>query len=149
MKINFTKKQYQILLKIIFCGNWILNAQKIGDDIDEEIESLCSYVKSFAKEFGLEDWIQYDKDMKSFYLTQEKEFEFHDFIEKYEEERFWTELLDRLVARDIRVKYTEEEWKSFDMKEKFEIRMNLEKKYEEEFEKNGLENFKLFFLRNI
>lgn len=129
---------------MIFCGNWVLNAQKF-DDNDEEAENLYSYIKGFAKDFGVEDWVQYDKDSNTFYLSQEKEFEFHEEIEKYHDEAFWNELVDCFVVRDIHAKYSEEEWKNMSIEEKLNVRVDLEKRYDEEFVKNGVDNLHLSF----
>ena len=50
MKINFTKKQYETLLKAVYLGNWMVSStsdEPEGNQFDE----LEEYVFSFAKDF--------------------------------------------------------------------------------------------------
>ena len=53
MKINFTKKQFENLLKLVYLGEWMANAHKT-DDIIEKYREMLFYVFSFAEEFGFE-----------------------------------------------------------------------------------------------
>ena len=53
MKIEFTKEQYENLIKSVYLGNWLVNAIRSGRKGDEhikEFDKIEQYV--FAKDFG-------------------------------------------------------------------------------------------------
>jgi len=70
MKINLTKKQYVLLIKILYLGTWMANAHRTDDKI-EEFEEFEQYILSFSKNFGMEDSVEYDEGLKMFFLTEE------------------------------------------------------------------------------
>jgi hypothetical protein len=62
MNIELSKEQYKTLLKMLYCGEWMLNSYKIKEDkIYEETSELEQHIFSFAKENGLENWVEFDK----------------------------------------------------------------------------------------
>jgi len=69
MKINITKKQYALLIKMLYLGDWMINAIKLPDDRNREVDEFFSYILSFAKEFGMEDMT--DEDEGEFSASRE------------------------------------------------------------------------------
>jgi len=61
MKIFFTKKQYEALIKLVYLGDWMANSCKTGDERDMEIEKVEQYIYSFAKDFGMENLFDQSK----------------------------------------------------------------------------------------
>ena len=148
MKIDLTKEQYENLVKIVYLGNWVVNAIRTGAEGDERIEKYEDteqYIFSFYKDFGLEKYIEYDKEFKEFFPTSELEdnSDTRGYLEDYDNEAFWDELGDRLGDRDFFRKYTEEEIKAMDQKERFLTNQKSIIKYEEEFEKYGIDRLEL------
>lgn len=66
MKIDITKKQYKTLLKLLHLGTWMANAHRTDDRI-EEFDEFEQYVLSFFKDFGMDDSVEYDEDLKMFF----------------------------------------------------------------------------------
>lgn len=78
MKINFTKKQYQDLLRLVYLGNWMANANRTEDEI-KSLNELEGYIFSFAKDFGMRRWADTD-DPEMTYPT--RHFEEESGVEK-------------------------------------------------------------------
>jgi hypothetical protein len=84
MKIELTKKQYKTLLTVMYCGEWVLNSHKKSDDkLSKETIELEQLIFSFAKEAGLDGWIEYYPDMGKYYPTADMEAKNHVYITKY------------------------------------------------------------------
>lgn len=134
MKIDFTKEQYQILMNLVYMGNWVVNSYET--DCDDDYDQLEKYVFSKAGEFSLEELADEEGlPTRKF----EEESEVFDFIDDYDEQSFWDELTQRLAYRDACKKYGEKTIMAMEPEERFPIIEELLEKYEEIFEKNGLE----------
>lgn len=148
MKINFTKKQFENLLKLCYIGNWIANAQRTGtkeDPMIEKYEEIYEYVQSLAPEFGLDEAVQFDKEMNRYFATSkfEEAADTHGLIDEYDENSFWDDLIEYLTNRDFAKVYSEEEVKEMDSKEFFEKREPFEKKWSKEIYDNGIERLEI------
>lgn len=144
MEIKLTKEQYSNLLKLVYLGNWMVNAIRTGTPGDEHIEAfdeLESYMFSFAKAFGFEEYADHDEKNGKVYPTREFEDnpELRDFVDKYDDYTFWMELIGRLALRDLYGKYGDEVSR-MDWRERIELLSPIEKVYSEEFEQNGIDN---------
>src|SRR6266566_4067134 len=106
--IELTKKQFKALLKAVYLGNWMANAQRV-DDKKKDYESIEDYIFSLAPQFGFDKYMDHDEtdDYPTGYFEETTDVdELHD---EYDEETFWNELADRLGERDFFEKYTKEE----------------------------------------
>lgn len=136
MKINFTKKQYKQLLDLVYLGEWTANSSKAGDETNKDYEEMYQYILSFAKSYGYDDLITYEKILDGYFPTNEYEESLQPIIDENDNDVFWNELTGRLAKRDLAKKG--EKFQSHDdlLKHLFQI----EKTYEIEFEKNGVDN---------
>lgn len=145
MKIEFTKEQFENLMKLVYLGNWMANAHRT-DDVIKKYEDLEHYVFSFAGDFGLEKYVDDEKvgDGK-FYPTRffEEETDVNELHDEYDNETFWTELPNRLGERDFMRKYSEKDWERMSREERFLRRQECDIKWEEELEENGLERLEI------
>ena len=88
MNIELTKEQYLTLLKIMYCGEWVLNSYKTKEDkIYKESDELEQIIFSFAKEFKLEKWIEYDESSQKYLPTILMEETGSKFLDKYKEKQ--------------------------------------------------------------
>lgn len=145
MKINLTKKQYRLLIDLIYAGNWIVNSTKNAKELNKEYEDLVQYIYSFYKDYDLENVVEYDEKYERYFETRDyEESEISDFIEEYDDYTFWQKLESMLAKRDavkeFDGKVTENNYEEI-LKRTFE----LEEKYENEFVENGLENINVNF----
>jgi len=145
LKIEFTKEEYLKLLDMVNIADWVIHSYSTGEGEDtREYRELMAKVFSFAQEYGLDEFV--DQVEGSFEPSRKFEDDSpgFDFIEEFEEEVFWDELIDRLTQRDMEEKYGED-WLD-DFLENEELFREYQQKlleYEEEFEKNGLEGLRI------
>ncbi|OLS01858.1 hypothetical protein [Tissierella creatinophila] len=140
MKINFTKKQFRILLDLLFAGEYVINGHRVPDEIIKEYEDIKQYVYSFAKQFGYEDLIEFDKEFNMFFETRKHdESKINELISEYDNEVFWDELSSNLAKRDISKEYIGEK-KDINHEELMRKIWSREEEYNEEFYENGLDN---------
>lgn len=142
MKIELTKKQFENLLKLVYLGNWLTNAIRIENERIKKYDDIEQYIFSFAKEAGLEKYIEYVEDYDKFFPTKklEENPEIMGLIDEYGEENFWDELIDKLSIRDFLEKYSETTIEKMEPIERMKKISACAQKYEEEFAKNGIEN---------
>lgn len=141
MKINFTKQQYELLLKIVYMGNGMINS--VADESEEnEFDDLEGYIYSFAKDFDLETYVEYDKEDKTYYPSQklEEDEAVLDYIQRYDDNTFWDKLLFNLVRRDMDKAYGEDTVEKMSEEEYVAKEKSFFEKYEKEFAKNSLNN---------
>jgi hypothetical protein len=140
MKINFTKQEYRLLVTMLEIADWVMTANDIGEN--EEVKpynELRKKILSYFKEMGMDDCYKYDKADDDYYETGEYEdnSESTRFIEKYNEEFFWQELIGKLADRDFHQKHGD---KKVDMETRFSDITDFEEIYVNEITQNGLEN---------
>lgn len=140
MKINFTKKQYEDLVKLAYLGTWMINAFRTDDTV-EKYEELEQYILSFFKDFGMEKYIVFDEELKRFFPTREFEenTDVEQYIDEYNSDVFWDELIHRLARRDLIREYGEENVINMSLEQLIEKEQQFIEKYDEEFAKNGIE----------
>ncbi len=147
MKIELTKEQCENLIKLVYLGNWMINAIRLEDERIKKFDEIEQYIFSFAEEANLDRYIEFDEKYNRFFPTREfeKDLELEQYKKDYDDEIFWQELADRLGTRDFIKKYGEEVIEKMDQKERFLKNQECIIKYEEEFEKNGLANLCIFY----
>ncbi|VDG97022.1 Uncharacterised protein [Lysinibacillus sphaericus] len=139
MKINFTKKQYKHLLDLVYLGEWTANSSKEHVERDNDYEELFQYICSFAKNFGVEELVPFDKEMNEHFPTQEYEKQLQPLIDENDESVFWQELSGRLTKRDLA-----KEGKTYSTQDEAMMKFfDVEGEYEKEFMDNGLSNLQL------
>lgn len=141
MKIEFTKEQFENLMKLVYLGNWMANANRTNDTI-KKYEDLEHYVFSFAKDLGLEKYVDdEDADKGQFFPTRlfEEETDINEIHDEYDDDTFWNELPDRLGERDFFKKYSQREREKMTRDERFLKMQECIIKWEEEVEENGIE----------
>ena len=137
MDINFTQEQFKTLLKLIYMGHWMLTAH--DDKPDKVIDALTSHIYSFAKSSGVNTLVELDPDNGRFYGTRQFEELMSEYIDDYDNQTFWDELIERLANRDFLAKYGEEAIQKMSMEERFTNFQEFEDRYGEEFEDHGIE----------
>jgi hypothetical protein len=143
MKINFTEKQYETLLKIVYMGAGIVNS--VDESEGNKFTEIEEYIYSFAKNTGLENLVDYDEEEKAYYPSEalESDDEIVEYIQNYDDDTFWEKLIYNLAMRDMEHKFGKEKLEK--MQEE-DIHANLQsfaQKYEKEFSKNGIKNLKV------
>lgn len=146
MKINITKKEYQIILDMLYLSDWVLHAHA-----EAKVEETKPYkefeqkILDLVNEFGMEGCV--DKNQQSGERFLNKEFtaqrKIVKYVEDFENATFWEELIERLARRDFIRKYSKDAILKMSISERFEKEMVFHEAYHQEFGKNGLENLEI------
>ncbi len=143
MKINITKKDYRALVEILFVADWFVDAHTIGDE-NKQHASVREVLLSHYKEMGVDDVIEYSGRMKEHFPTRNFEEHLHDkYIDKYNEEFFWDELIDKLAERDVIQAIGIKEYQKLDGIVRITMVDDEKEKYQVEFEQHGLKHVKI------
>ena len=144
MNIELTKKEFELLLQLVYTGNWVINSNrrqpiKKFDDLESKLFSLC-------KTAGLDRLAEYDQRHREWIPARDFEDQtgLAEHIDDYDEYTAMDVLIHRLAERDLHEMYgsdvehmSREEWNT-----KLE---ELEKRYAEEFEQHDLRHLRLSF----
>jgi hypothetical protein len=144
MKINFTKKQYEDLMKLVYLGAWMINSHRT-DNIEERYEELEQYILSFSEEFGSENYVEFDEELNRFFTTREfeEDAEIEHYKEEYDDNTFWDELIYRLARRDLIKTYGEAAVFTMTTDELLDKEQPFIDRYELEFERYGIDNLEI------
>jgi hypothetical protein len=142
MKINYTKKEYRLLLDMVEIAEWVLNAHKTASsDEIKKYSNLYQKILSYAKDMGFENLIVYDKDLDGYYATAEyEESEHMRYIEEFEDDVFWDALPNRLAVRDLVKQVGEKKYTEMEFEERAKKLLELESIYYTELAENGIDN---------
>ncbi len=147
MNIELTKEQYEYLMKLVYMGNWMASANYFEEKSGHkgEYDALESHIYSYAKQAGLEKYVDYDEDSKEYMpgLALREDEELSQYIGEYDNEIFWDELVTRLAQRDLVKQIGKEAFKKLENQERWEKLEPLIDKYEKEFMKKGIERLNL------
>lgn len=138
MKINFTKKQYETLMKLLQYGYWVTSSNDAENE-QAEFSDMEQYLMSFAKDFDFAG-VEYDSQYQMYDLTVEHEEEIHQVIDKYEDMVFWDKLAYYLARRDLTTEWTHQPLNEEDSLKRI---IELEEEYHHYFENHGLQHIKI------
>jgi hypothetical protein len=144
MKINFTKKEYRLLLDMVEMAEWVLNAHRCNpSDEIKKYSEIYQKILSYAKDMGFENLITYDENLGGYYTTFEyEESEYMRYIEEYEDDVFWDALPHRLAMRDLVNEVGEKKYEEMEFVERATKLVELESVYYKELEDNGIDNLR-------
>ncbi len=142
MKIAISKKEYLVLLQILEIAQWVVGSHAVGpqpkakpfDDLEQKIFAL-------AKEYGQETLVKFNKDLGQYFVTgqYEETSSAMEFVDKFENNSFWENLINRLAKRDVIKEVSSKVLSEMGPKERIMAYGEREDFYAEEFEKRGLE----------
>jgi hypothetical protein len=145
MKINFTKKEYETLVEMLEIANWIIDSDEETDKVEDgSYEALSQKLLSYAKDFGFDEYVTYDKEVGKYFTTADfEQNRTMKHIEVYDDYTFWHELSYRLAIRDLLKEYSEEKLRQMENYERYKLITGLEEKYNDEFENVGIDNLEI------
>jgi hypothetical protein len=147
MKIDFTKAEYRDLIDMVYIAEWIMNAHQIKDDPrTKRYRKLEQKILSFAENMGFSHLVEYAPEHDKYFPTRmfEEASSAHGFIDDYDNDTFWEELINRLAERDLIIQEGGlSSMLRLSVEERLEKQFRLEEKYAVEFEENGLENVRI------
>ncbi|MGQ9801718.1 MAG: hypothetical protein ACUVRL_08660 [Candidatus Saccharicenans sp.] len=145
MELKLNKEQYEKLLELVYLGNWMVNAYRT-DDYLEEYSEVVSNIFSRAEEAGLEGKSVKDETEAKYLPSYDFEESMQDFISDYDGFCFWEELINRLAERDALKEFGSTPLDKIDLEEFLNKKSAYLRKYEQEVEENGILHFE--FVKN-
>ena len=146
MKINITKKEYRLLLDILYLGEWMLTAHD-QEEVPEkkQYQDVVQKFYSYAEEMGYDNLIKADKALNKYFETIEYEesSQVNEIIENYDNATFWDELVSGLALRDAQEIEGNDAFNKMSPDERIQLLYPLEEKYHEEFMANDLANLQI------
>lgn len=148
MKIECTQEEFQALLDLVYAGNILLNGMRSKEDRVQPYADMEQTIFKMAEEFGLNGIVEYNEEFGEYMPTHEyEESEFLEYIDEYETSIFWEELVMRLARRDA-LNYAGDVDPEITRAALRKMQDELEEKYQEEIESNGIMNLKIVKLEN-
>ncbi|CEG57459.1 hypothetical protein [Legionella fallonii] len=140
MTIDITKREYRLLLDMVCVAGWMLEAFSEVETQHPEHHGLRTKLFSLYKQMDAEQYIEFDNTLNDYFETQSYEKELQTrFIEPFEDTIFWHELTHRLAMRDAIQEVGKEAFSNMDIKERGKRIDAFEERYQQEFQKNGLD----------
>jgi hypothetical protein len=142
MKINITKKEFRLLVDMLYLADWMMHSHAVGEEQhNHEYEKLRKKILSHYKEMQAEDIIEYSEKMDDFYETSDyDDYVYEKFIETYDNENFWDELISRLAVRDVVNEIGIEQFQSMDDTARVMKIEEVREHYSNEFQQHDLDN---------
>jgi len=120
--VHLTTDQFKTLLKLVYLGEWVVNAHKV--ERDEEFDELTKHLFSLTKDFNIPD-ISLEEDPQ-YPCADYENGEVRDYIDEYNELTFWDELTQRLTDKLFTERYTPEQRQSMDRSTRSQTLCRLE-----------------------
>jgi hypothetical protein len=146
MKINFTKKEYRVLVEMLLIADWIIHSHEAGSvEKTKSYADLRKKVLSHYKEMGLEDDFNYDPEGDDYYETKDyEERSTHmAFIDEHDEQSFWSLLASKMAQRTLAAEHALNPEDSDDREQRTLRIFELAEHFEEEFSEHGLDNVRI------
>ncbi|PPA71853.1 hypothetical protein C4B60_00290 [Jeotgalibacillus proteolyticus] len=141
INIEVTKEQYKKILQAFYLGDLVLHSMKeTPEETDAEFTAAEQLLFSYAKEAGLDDYIEYDEEFKEYFPTPLMEQEFDQGIRTYEQE-ILPDQIAALLARNQVEELIKQ--KKVVQEEALQLLFELEDEFLTRLEQNGLQGLYL------
>lgn len=143
INVEFTPEQFEKLVRLVYLGEWMVNAHRADDDHIDEFDDIEDHILSQAIHHGLEDLAYIDEESGKELVSDEIEEEMQQYIAEYDDENFWIELCDRLALRDAIRIHGEDGIINMAPEDRMNLLTDLDEAYREKFAEEDLENVKV------
>ena len=145
MKINFTKQEYQALVEMLLIADWVLHGHEVEPGAaTKPYEALRKKVLSHYKAMGMEEAFEYSPKDDEYYETADYEARAPHtrFIDAYDDQVFWSQLAERLAARDLAAEAAPDSSGPADEEARLTRLFELTEHYEALFAKSGVDSIR-------
>ena len=149
MHLRFTEEELDTLVEMVSLAaevaSW--NERPGSEEGVASYEALEEKVLEKAKHSGHGEHIGFDEEKQRHHLTpeyQDGSF-YQQCYDEFRNEVFWEELVIRLADRDLARAVGMEAWTKMSEEDRRAQTQNLEKRYWEEFSKNGIDRVAVIF----
>lgn len=143
MHIRFTDQELSVLVEMLSLAvnvaSW--NQKDTADQKLSEYEEFESKILEKAAHHGLGQMIEFDEESRRFRVKKdlEENLFYFECYEEFRNESFWDELTVRLADRDLMKSIGAEAWEAMSEEERRAKTVTSEKRYWQEFSKNGID----------
>jgi hypothetical protein len=143
MHIRFTEQELVTLVEMLSLAanvaSW--NQKESADPKLSEYEAFESKMLEKAAHNGLSDMIEFDEERQRFRIKKdlEENLFYSECYEEFRNESFWDELTVRLADRDLVKSIGLPAWEALSEEQRRAKTITTEKRYWEEFSKNGID----------
>jgi len=144
--IEFDKKQYEALVRAVQIAGSVYDI--LSDMVDErydapadELGDLTSWVLAKAGEFGMANVVEIFEGKNV--LKDSAMDRYTDDLTAYEEWAFWDVFAHKLADREMARRYKKDGAPNLNLEELLDVHIELEEKYEKEFDDHGLDHVEI------
>lgn len=132
--LTLSKEEFAHLLKLVYLGNWMVNAHRAGDEVVGEYDKVESFVFSQAQNFGLGDCCS-----EGMYPSREfeEDEELIQYQEEYDQAAFIRGMVTLLATRAVSTQLSEDEFIALSDEQRFEIFNSVEEQVATVLSKDG------------
>ena len=140
--IGFSRKQLKMLMTAVEIFGFVTEMAAESEEEEKEIADFYDYILGQLYHNGFKKDIDINEDGSYWVKTDAEDVILGRYMEKYNDQNFWLELIKRLGARDFQKKYGE---RVREMDEDDYVHHIYEEaeKYEVEFKRNGLSRLRI------
>ncbi|RFU65360.1 hypothetical protein [Peribacillus glennii] len=138
MKIDLTKQQYELLVKLIEYGMWVVDSEN-PDSPNEDYRELEQTVLGSAEEFQFFDIIR-NEEHNLLEPAPAVQNDIFQVLDSYEDMVFWDKFVYYMARKDIE---SENLVHNYNEQQYMERLMELEDYYHEHFERFGIGKVKI------
>ncbi|MFQ5330216.1 MAG: hypothetical protein ACE5D4_09550 [Thermodesulfobacteriota bacterium] len=146
MHIDFTREEYRALVELLEISDWILHAHKVGKSEEtDKYSRVMQKVYADSKEMGCSDLVEYNEELDKYITTYDAEIssESRKYIDEFEEDTFWEELISRLAERDAARKCSDSSLQKLPGDKRLILIAKEEALWAEEMEEHGLKRLEV------
>lgn len=140
MKIPFSKQEFRVLIDLLEMADWVLHAHRSDREDTQRYHSLIQKLFAQAKDNGCGEYIQHIPSDGSYCVTRtyEEQSETMQFIDQFEEDSFWEELITKLSERDAERRVAPKRLGDLGLEQLFNQLGIEEERWAQEFENHGV-----------
>lgn len=131
------EQELKDLLILTYLGEWMSNAQRVNPI--KSFQRAASKIYALAQGTSLASWVEFDPKDDRWSPTMLLEESAQRMTWEYDDESMWEELTDRLAERDAEKEFGRKAFESLRGMDRFGAIEPHERRYQKEFETNGLE----------
>ncbi len=142
MRLALTAAQLENLVKLVYLGHWVANSWRSEDRVPE-FDDVLEHVLTAARTSGLERLAEGGSEDKRVEASEALADEVQPYLDFFNENTFWDELIFRMADRDYARKYGDEALDQLETEEGMKREAPFIERYEKEFTAHGLDRLEI------
>lgn len=139
--IELNKEEYLKLAQLVYMGEWMVNSHRV--DPIGLYEKLIDKINEKSARFEMGNLIYKEKLSDRYVVTDEFESYLDEYIEDYDHEVFWDELIYRMSDRDMVAMVGAQRLDVMSASERMALQLPLIEKYQKDFDEWGVDHLVL------